>query len=48
MLGRHWKTATKEQRKEYRAIFVEFIVRVYASRFDSYGGEQFYGALGDQ
>ena len=41
VLGRHWRTATKEQRREYRAIFVDFIVRVYASRFDSYGGEQF-------
>ena len=41
VLGRHWKTASKEQRKEYRAIFVDFIVRVYASRFDSYGGELF-------
>ena len=45
VLGRHWKTATKEQRKEYRAIFVEFIVRVYASRFDSYGGELFTARL---
>ena len=41
VLGRHWRTATKEQRREYRAIFVDFIVRVYASRFDSYGGELF-------
>ncbi len=41
VLGRHWRAASKEQRKEYRAIFVDFIVRVYASRFDSYGGEQF-------
>ena len=41
ILGRHWRTATKEQRKEYMAVFVDFIVRVYASRFDSYGGELF-------
>ena len=41
VLGRHWKTATKQQRADYRAIFLDFIVRVYASRFDSYGGEQF-------
>ena len=41
VLGRHWRTATKEQRKDYMAIFVDFIVRVYASRFDSYGGELF-------
>ena len=41
VLGRHWKTATEEQRKAYMNIFLDFIVRVYASRFDSYGGEKF-------
>ena len=41
VLGRHWKTATEEQRKAYMSIFLDFIVRVYASRFDSYGGEEF-------
>ena len=41
VLGRHWRAASKEQRAEYMAIFVDFIVRVYASRFDSYGGELF-------
>ena len=41
VLGRHWRTATREQRREYMAVFVDFIVRVYASRFDSYGGELF-------
>ena len=41
VLGRHWRTASKEQRRDYMAIFVDFIVRVYASRFDSYGGELF-------
>ena len=41
VLGRHWKTASEEQRKAYMSIFLDFIVRVYASRFDSYGGEEF-------
>ena len=41
VMGRYWKTASEQQRADYRAIFVDFIVRVYASRFDSYGGEQF-------
>jgi phospholipid transport system substrate-binding protein len=40
-LGRYWKSATKEQRKAYNDVFVDFIVRVYASRFDSYNGETF-------
>ena len=41
VLGRHWKAASKQQRADYMAVFVDFIVRVYASRFDSYGGELF-------
>ena len=43
VLGRHWNTATDEQRAEFSAIFLDFIARVYAIRFDSYsyGGEQF-------
>ena len=41
VLGRHWKTATKYQREAYSDIFVDFIVRVYASRFDSYNGQTF-------
>ena len=43
VLGRHWKSATDEQRAEFKAIFLHFIARVYASRFDSYayGGERF-------
>ena len=43
VLGRHWKSATDEQRAEFSSLFPDFIARVYASRFDSYsyGGEQF-------
>ena len=43
VLGRHWRSATDEQRAEFSAIFLDFLARVYASRFDSYsyGGEQF-------
>ena len=41
VLGRHWRKATAAQRQAYDDVFVDFIVRVYASRFDSYDGEQF-------
>ncbi len=41
VLGRYWKSATKAQRRAYNDVFVDFIVRVYASRFDSYNGETF-------
>ena len=38
-LGRHWRRATAEQRKEYRSLFADFIVRTYAGRFRQYSGE---------
>ena len=41
VLGRHWRSATEAQRQAYDDVFVDFIVRVYASRFDSYDGEEF-------
>lgn len=41
VLGRHWRNATDEQKSVYSNVFVDFIVRVYASRFDSYNGEKF-------
>ena len=43
VLGRHWNSATDEQRTEFSAIFLDFLVRVYTVRFDAdaYGGEQF-------
>ena len=39
VLGRHWRRATGEQRKEYRSLFADFIVRTYAGRFRQYSGE---------
>ena len=43
VLGRHWKAATDEQRKEFSAILLDFLVRVYTVRFDAdaYGSEHF-------
>lgn len=38
-LGRHWRRATAEQRKEYRSLFADFIVHTYAGRFRQYSGE---------
>ena len=52
VLGRHWKSATKRQRAEFSAIFLDFIARVYVVRFDSYsyGGEQLtvHSAIADE
>lgn len=41
VLGRYWRQATDDQKDTYSKVFVDFIVRVYASRFDSYNGEKF-------
>lgn len=41
VIGKYWKQATDEQKKAYDDIFVAFITRVYAARFDAYSGETF-------
>ncbi len=40
VLGRYWRSATKEQKKEYFKLFETMIVDVYAKRFGEYNGEQ--------
>ncbi len=41
VIGRYWRVATPEQRDEYLRLFREFVLETYASRLDSYAGEQF-------
>ena len=38
-LGRYWRTATPEQRKEYQKLFREMVVQVYSERFRDYEGQ---------
>ena len=38
-LGRYWRTATPEQRKEYQKLFREMVVKVYSDRFREYEGQ---------
>ena len=40
VLGRYWRTATPEERKEYLALFEEMIVVTYVDRFSRYSGER--------
>jgi len=40
-LGRYWRVATKEQKKEYLDLFENMIVNVYSRRFGDYNGEKF-------
>lgn len=41
VLGRHWRTATEEQRAEYLKLFEDFIVTTYSVRLGQYNGETF-------
>lgn len=40
VLGRYWRAATPEERKEYLALFEELIVVTYVDRFSRYSGER--------
>lgn len=39
VLGRFWRLASADQRREYRQLFEDFIVATYARRLDGYSGE---------
>lgn len=39
-LGKYWRQATPEQKKEYLSLFEKMIIDVYASRFGEYSGEE--------
>lgn len=39
VLGRHWKKATKDERKEYLNLFEDLMVMSYVDRFKRYAGE---------
>lgn len=39
-LGRYWRTASAEQRKEYQKLFRDMIVEVYSRRFGEYDGQK--------
>lgn len=39
-LGRHWRTATDKQRKEYTKLFEKMVLNVYAQRFSDYQGQK--------
>lgn len=39
VLGRHWRRATKAERKEYLCLFENLLVATYLDRFTRYSGE---------
>lgn len=41
VLGRHWKTASEEQRAAYLAAYEPFVLRNYASKLTKYSGQSY-------
>lgn len=41
VLGRHWRTASEQQREQFLKYYREFIVRSYARRLQNYSGENY-------
>ena len=41
VLGRHWKTATEQQRTDFLQIFEDVIVQRFSPMFEDYAGETF-------
>ena len=39
VLGRYWRAASPEQQSDYLALFSEFVVQVYSTRFGGYVGQ---------
>ncbi len=39
-LGRYWRTASEDQRKEYMSLFQKMIIEVYSKRFSDYKGQK--------
>ena len=39
VLGRYWRAASPEQRSDYLALFSEFVVQIYSTRFGGYVGQ---------
>lgn len=39
VLGRHWRRASLQERKEYSQLFEDFVVATYARRLGGYSGE---------
>ncbi len=40
VLGRYWRRATDQEKKEYLKLFEDYITITYVERFDQYAGEQ--------
>jgi phospholipid transport system substrate-binding protein len=41
VLGRYWRSASKEEQQEYLKLFEDYVVFVYGTRLSNFGGETF-------
>lgn len=39
VLGKHWRSATAEQKSDYLGLFSEYILQTFSSRFGGYSGQ---------
>ena len=40
-VGRHWRTLTEEQQRQFEDIYAEWLIANYAKNFHTYAGERF-------
>ena len=40
VLGKHWRQATADQRREFRQLFEDFVLAFYSERMSRYSGER--------
>jgi phospholipid transport system substrate-binding protein len=41
VLGHYWRDATPEQQQEYLKLFGQYVVAIYADKFNNYSGQEF-------
>jgi len=41
IMGKHWRTASKEQRKKFVELYREYLIKKYAPKFNGYSGKDF-------
>lgn len=41
VLGRYWQSASEQERDDFKRVYREYVVRIYAQRFSKFSGEQF-------
>jgi phospholipid transport system substrate-binding protein len=41
IMGKHWRTASKNQRKKFVELYREYLIKKYAPKFNGYSGKDF-------